>query len=172
MVRNRISRLLMAIRYALILVAVMAFIAEAQTNRTIRFSESEVDGGTKVIEWEFTLDSLAGLVSPTFTMADYDGVDFNTYPITFKRKTVSTYGTPKLDIFLQGLYQSNSDSTSLDTIAFQQTGETDSTGNLKLHGSNGITPTRAVSYRFYARCLNADINSGKITAVIPRKERE
>ena len=143
----------------------------SQTNTNVRFNSGD-EGGTYKVEWEFKLDSLAGLLSPEFTFPKYDGTDLKTYPITFKRNTVSTYGTPKLDIFLLGAFQTRTDTTALDTVAFQQTGETDSVGILTLSGSNGLIPTRAGSYRFLARSLNADINSGKITLIIPRKETE
>lgn len=135
------------------------------------------ESGSAVFECTFTLDSLAGLASQVFTLPNDAIYNFDTTgsasstapsivypllqfkPVYFEKYAVSTYGTPKLDIFLQKVAR---DTATIDTVAFQNTGETDSTGNMYL---NGKQPTK---FRVFFRCLNADINSGYLKIVFPK----
>jgi hypothetical protein len=136
------------------------------------FNQNDL-GGTYVVNIAFTLDSAStGLVSSEFSFPRYDGVNFNTYPITVKHKFTSTYGTPNVDVFLQATFNGNTDTVSVDTIAINSQSESDSISYLRLRGSNGLGFTRGASYKIFIRPRSGsgDINAGTITLVIPRLE--
>lgn len=116
-----------------------------------------------VVDLAFTLDSLAGMVSKSFELPNYV-FDFTNQPIAFKKKLVSTYGSPKYEIYFQGVYGSETDTLSIDTVSVGAVAETesDSVGILTLN------QWRAPKYKVFLRCLNADINSGKIVFTFPK----
>jgi hypothetical protein len=148
------------------LLIAFAFVCMAQTNAVSAFTTYD-NGSSFVVNVTFTLDSLAGMATPTFKVPDGAAYDFSSYPVTFKRKCVSTYGTnPAYSIFLQGVYATDTDTMSLDTVSLGVVAqsETDSLGLLTLNQWS------APAYKIYLRCLNADINSGLLTLVFPKKE--
>lgn len=164
------------------MVLVTVGFTQAQTN-SITYKNATTtspvyeESGSVVFECTFTLDSLAGMASKVFTLPNNAIYNFDTTgsgsgtapsivypllrykPIQFERYAVSTYGTPKLDIFLQKVSR---DTVAIDTVCFQNTSETDSTG--KLYGNGN----QATKYRVFFRCLNADINSGYLKLVFPK----
>lgn len=145
-----------------LLVLFLAGISLAQTNS---FSKQNVyeTNSSFVVDLEFTLDSLAGMATKTFELPAYV-FDFTNQPISFKKKLVSTYGSPKYEVFFQGVYGSETDTVSIDTVSAGAVAETesDSIGVLTLN------TWRAPKYKVFVRCLNADINSGKLVFTFPK----
>ena len=113
----------------------------------------------------FTQDSLLDQASPVLMdINECINTDFNTYPITYRIKEVSTYGTPRSDIYLQGLFSSVTDTITIDTLRATAVNQTqkDTIGTLNC---NGYRP--AWGYKIYIRVRTADVNSGVIDITFP-----
>ena len=64
----------------------------------------------------FAEDSTLSQATPVIMdVNEYINTDPATYPITYRIKATSTYGTPRTDIFLQGLFASVTDTITIDT---------------------------------------------------------
>jgi len=161
------------------MVILLSAIAFGQTNNISKFGNSSEatnsDFGTKKISILFTMDSLAAMLSEPFQFPTYDGVDLNTYPITYYKKAVSTYGKPQLEIILLAWPEgaTNADSTFLylDTIGTNiDTLESVYKGTLNLNGY------RANTYKLLFRNITrggkvaGDINAGWVELTFPKKE--
>lgn len=155
----------------IILLAVTTF---GQTNATSLFTARDVGSGYAV-EWNFTTDSIAGLVSPVFKLPLGGGYDFDTENITFFFDFTSTYITnPAVYATIQGIYDvptnlSSAPTVTADTVSLDsmKTGtgsstEGDSTGVMTLNGK------RAPYYQMLVRSTAGDINVGKIVLFIPK----
>lgn len=147
----------------LLLVGLLAAFTLAQTNAiTYKVSTNNPvyeESGNAVFECTFTLDSLAGVASKVFTLPNTGTYNFASQNAYFVKKAVSTYGTPKLDIYVQRVAN---DTASVDSVCHQSTGETDTTGVLTF---NAKVPTK---FKVFIRCLNADINSGYLKITFPK----
>ena len=121
------------------------------------------------VDLTFTADSLGNLVSKPFSVPKYDlSYTAEANPILFRYKTVSTFGLPKVTIFLQGIYTTSTDTASLDTIRYEVAAQTevDSLGVLTMNAKY------APSYQIYIRNNGAgDINSGRLQLLFPIKQR-
>lgn len=148
----------------LALIVFITAITFAQTNAISSFKTYD-NGSSFVVDVTFTLDSTAGMATNSFKLPEavYD-FKAEGIPVTFFKKTVSTYGTPYMSAYLQGVYQSQTDTVSLDTLSNLGMTESDTLGQLTLNS------WRAPSYKLYLRNLNCDINSGKIVLVFPKKD--
>lgn len=139
-----------------------------QTNTVTKFNAKETDGLYKV-EVEFTADSTGSFATKTFQVPKYDlSYTAEANPILFRMKLVSTYGTPRASVFLQGVYYTETDTASLDTLRYQvvaQT-ETDTLGILTMNAKY------APSYKLFFRNIGGDINSGKVLLYFPIKQRQ
>lgn len=146
-----------------------AFTSAQVSSATTYFKVKEV-GNATIVEWSFTLDSLTALASPTFSL-DPGAYDFVNQPYTIYKKFVSTYGVPIVDIFLQDVGFSTTDTMTVDTLVYQSVAETDSMGvSSPLFSTTGKQMALGMM-KIYARCLLSDVNSGKIRAVFPKRGR-
>lgn len=148
------------------LFVLLVFPMFAQTNTVTKFNAKESDGLYKV-DVTFTTDSVGTLVTEPFTVPKYDLTYSADLPIIFRFKTVSTYGTPKVSMFLQGIYTTATDTASLDTIRYEVAAqvETDSIGVLTMNGKY------APAYKLYIRNIGGDINAGRLQLLFPIKPR-
>ena len=127
----------------------------------------------KHIKLTFTMDSLGViLLSKVIDLSEFAGTNFETYPITFRFKTVSTYDSSITRIRLMGCLQSVTDTIAIDTIrhwggASYVTAdqvETDSLGTLTLN-SQFVSQVRIA-----INCMRADVNSGYLDLYIRKQE--
>ncbi len=112
----------------------------------------------------FTADSLLSQATPAFTVNEYAGVDEAKYPVSFRLKAVSTYGTPNRSIYLQGLFSTTSDTVSIDTVSQSATNQTEGDTLGTLTSNNLRAP---LGYKVFIRDITADINSGTLELTFP-----
>lgn len=129
----------------------------------------------KHIKLTFTMDSLGVvLLSKVIDLSEFAGTNFETYPITFRFKTVSTYDSSATRIRVLACFQSATDTAlAIDTIRHWNNGvsyvtadqvETDSTGTLTFNGKF------ASQVRIAIECLRNDVNSGYLDLYIRKQE--
>jgi len=152
---------------ALASIAMLAIILIAASTATVTFKQKNTGNATHV-EWTFTVDSADGYVASKVFNIDDGTYDFQSYPITIYKKTVSTYGTPIVSVYLQ---QANYDGTyfTLDTLQASSIAETDtmSVSQLRTVTSANLQPAFGMC-RLYVECSNADINAGRVTVIFPK----
>lgn len=165
----------------LLIVAFSATVnAQILTNKDYYQKVSPNDPNAEAITWSktitFKIDSTVGVYSyatPKFEIP-FNGEDFYDTvaaysPLVFKKKIQSTSAgmAPKIDIFVQGVYDlaSDTDTLTLDTLTYASTTttENDSVGIFNLNNR------RAPEYKIFIRCLNAQVQSGKITIMATRR---
>jgi len=155
--------------------AVMVPPIKSQTNAWTTFTQTNIlDFNRNVvgkhIKATFTMDSLGVvLLSEPIDLADFVNVDMETYPATFRFKTVSTYDSSSTQIRLLAYYQGSAAGDSvfaIDTLRdWGATGvtagqvETDSLGQLTF---NKLT---APKVRVAVGCLRSDVNSGTLDII-------
>ena len=157
----------------LFLLTILSF---AQTNAWVTYSDNNIrnsqgDVVEKHVKATFTMDSLGViLLSKVIDLTDFANVNFETYPITFRFKTVSTYDSSATRIRALACFQSATDTAALaiDTIRHWNNGvnyttadqiETDSTGILTFNSK--FVP----QIRIAIQALRADVNSGYLDLV-------
>lgn len=153
--------------FLVLLIVTMPVLPQSASNTVTKFNAKETDGLYKV-EVEFTADSVGSFVTKTFQVPKYDLVyTAESNPIIFRTKTVSTYGTPAITIFLQGVYYTETDTASLDTIRYQvgNQGEVDTMGVLTMNSRY------APGYKIFFRNAGGDVNSGKLLLYFPVKQK-
>lgn len=148
-------------------VIALTFIAATSTQSYLKVKDV---GNATIVEWSFTLDSLTALASTTFNLGNA-AYDFSSQQYTIYKKTVSTYGTPIVDIYLQNVGFETTDTMTVDTLCSQSITESDTMGISKPLFSTTGNQMALGMMKIYARCLNADVNSGKITIVFPKRGR-
>lgn len=154
---------------AVLLIAVAVVTYGAVTSTTSYFKVKDT-GNATIVEWSFTLDSLTALASPTFNLGNA-AYDFSSQQITFYKKTVSTYGTPIVDCYLQDVGFTTTDTMTVDTLFSQSVTEADSSGITKPLFSTSGNQMALGMMKLYVRALNVDVNSGKIRVVFPKRGR-
>lgn len=149
---------------ALILVSLTLSSFAQVSSSVTRFKEGFADGCYK-LELTYKADSTGTLVSESFAPPHYD-LSYNSTPITYRMKNVATYGIPKVSVYLQGVFQSSTDTLSLDTLITAKTnqGEDDTTGELTLNRK--FAPT----YQIYIKNVGGDITAGNLTLIFPIKK--
>lgn len=159
-----------SIIFATILTVLLYLTVQAQVSSATTYFKVKDVGNATMVEWSFTLDSVTALASPTFNLDD-GAYDFASQQYTFYKKFVSTYGTPIVDIYLQDVGFSSTDTMTVDTLVTQSVAETDSMGISKPLFSTSGNQMALGMMKLYARCLPADVNAGKIRVVFPKRGR-
>lgn len=154
------------ILFSIVLVLLLVGYSFAQVSNAQTSFNAKYDGnGNYVVKIGFTADSTAtGFVTSPFVLPQFD-LDYTVVPATFVLKTVSTYGVPKCDVFLQGMFATGSDTLSLDTLRLGATNQTEA----DTIGALTLNQERAPSYKVFIRDATADVNAGTITLIFPVK---
>ena len=159
-----------SIFFATFLTMCFYFTLQAQVSSATTYLKVKDVGNATMVEWSFTLDSLTALASPTFNLDDA-AYDFASQQYTFYKKFVSTYGVPIVDVYLQDVGFTATDTMTVDSLVVQSVAEIDSMGISKPLFSTSGTQAALGMMKLYARCLLSDVNAGKIRVVFPKRGR-
>lgn len=156
--------------FTLILIMLISTAALAQSSNAFSSQKFYEEDGYFVVDLAFTTDSLAALVSNSFSVPVPNGFTWDEKKVVAKYKMVSNTGNGATNykyVLLQGVFQSETDTIAIDTIAFKGQTEADTLALINLNGREAIG-----KYKVWILSNVNDVDTGTLSLRFPIGRRE